>query len=286
MQGSAALSLVTAVGLGVLVSGTDLTPWLVVVVGSLLAAWGSLSSDAFGWHPPGPLFLIFGFAVCAYPAPGTSVLGEAVLVSLASALFALLVGPLGWLLHPADWRRPPLPRPRFGDVIADPVARRHMARFALAAAVAGALGTLFGGTHPYWAMVAAIATLGGANRTARTVRGLHRVIGTLGGIAVAGVILAPGPEGLALVAVIAVLQIGAELLIGRNYALALLCITPLALAMGQLVAPQPLGPLLLDRALETILGFCVAVLVMLLVSDPPPPETEHVTSQDQGPAGA
>lgn len=69
-------------------------------------------------------------------------------------------------------------------------------------------------------------------------------------------------------ALIAALQIGAELLIGRNYALALLCITPLALAMGQLVAPRPVGPLLLDRALETVLGFLVAVLVMLVVVDP------------------
>lgn len=48
MQGSAALSLVAAVGLGALVSGTAVTPWLVVIVGSLLATWGSLTSDAFG----------------------------------------------------------------------------------------------------------------------------------------------------------------------------------------------------------------------------------------------
>ena len=40
--------------------------WLVVPVGALLAAGGSLTSDAYGWHPPGPLFLVFGFAVAPW----------------------------------------------------------------------------------------------------------------------------------------------------------------------------------------------------------------------------
>lgn len=80
-------------------------------------------------------------------------------------------------------------------------------------------------------------------------------------------VLALALSGLGLVVLIAVLQIGAELLVGRNYALALLFITPLALAMGQLVSRAPLGPLLLDRAVETVLGFVVAAAAMELVRE-------------------
>ena len=267
MQASAAVCLVASVGLGVLVSGQGLTPWLVVAGGALVAAWGSLTSDAFGWHPPGPLFMVFAFAVCAYAAPGASALPEALAVASLSAAHAMLVGHVGWLADPESWQRPVLPVPRFRQVAADPAARRHVLRFFLATAAAGTIGTLLGGVYPYWAMVAAAASLGGPHRRARYVRGLHRVVGTLAGVAVAWPVLALRPTGLMLVVVIAALQIGAELLVGRNYALALLFITPLALAMGQLVSPAPLEPLLVDRAVETVIGFAVAALVMETVRD-------------------
>ena len=67
---------------------------------------------------------------------------------------------------------------------------------------------------------------------------------------------------------VAALQVGAELLVGRNYALALLCITPLALMMGQIVHEVPVGPLLVDRAVETLIGCGVALVVLLVVRDP------------------
>ena len=70
------------------------------------------------------------------------------------------------------------------------------------------------------------------------------------------------------VLVITALQVGAELLVGRNYALALLCITPLALMMGQIVHEVPVGPLLVDRAVETLIGCGVALVVLLVVRDP------------------
>lgn len=151
--------------------------------------------------------------------------------------------------------------------MATPAARRHVLRYVLATAVAGSVGTVLGGVHPYWAMVAASASLGGPHRRARYVRGTHRVVGTLLGVLLAWPVLALAPSGLGLVVLIAVLQIGAELLVGRNYALALLFITPLALAMGQLVSRAPLGPLLLDRAVETVLGFVVAAAAMELVRE-------------------
>ncbi|MFC3591949.1 FUSC family protein [Microbacterium barkeri] len=68
-----------------------------------------------------------------------------------------------------------------------------------------------------------------------------------------------GPCGLraaplALILIIAVMQLGAELFIGRNYTVALLFITPLALCMVQLGHPLPVAQLMADRAIETVLG--------------------------------
>ena len=61
----------------------------------------------------------------------------------------------------------------------------------------------------------------------------------------------------------ALLQIVTELVVGRNYGLALLFITPMAMLMGQLAHPQPVGDLLLDRGLETLIGAAVGCLVIL-----------------------
>lgn len=77
------------------------------------------------------------------------------------------------------------------------------------------------------------------------------------------VLLALDLRGLALLLVIAALQVGAELLVGRNYGVAMLCVTPLALLMGQAAQPRPPVDLLFDRGVETIIGAVVGVVVVL-----------------------
>lgn len=59
----------------------------------------------------------------------------------------------------------------------------------------------------------------------------------------------------------ALLQALAELLVGRNYALALVAITPLALLMVHLAAPAPTSQLLADRGIETVIGVLVGLAV-------------------------
>lgn len=108
-------------------------------------------------------------------------------------------------------------------------------------------------------MVAAVAAFGGSDHATRVVRGLHRIVGTLLGVGVAAAVLGLHPRGVAAVLVIVVLQVGAELLVGRNYALALLCVTPLALMMSQLAHERPVGPLLADRAASTAIGALLAI---------------------------
>ena len=52
------------------------------------------------------------------------------------------------------------------------------------------------------------------------------------------------------------------MLVGRNYGLALVFITPMALLMGQLAVEQPVGPLLVDRLVETVIGTTVDLAVV------------------------
>ena len=68
------------------------------------AGLGSLCSDALGWHPPGPLFLVFAFAACASIPSTPADVAVAVLVASATAAFAVLVGYAGSAWR--SWRLP------------------------------------------------------------------------------------------------------------------------------------------------------------------------------------
>jgi hypothetical protein len=267
MQVVAGLFLTLAVTLGAALALTPESHWLVVPAGALLAAAGSLTSDAYRWHPPGPIFLVFGFAVCAMVPETPSTVPLAAAVAAASALFSMLVAQAGVLRAPATWVSPILPAPRFRDALSPSGARAHLVRYVLALTVSGTIATAFGWKHPYWAMVASVVVLSGPDLRSRVTRGLHRVVGTLAGLAVAAVVLSREPQAVVAVVVIGVLQVLTELVVGRNYAVALLFITPMALLMGQLAHPSPIGPLLRDRFVETVVGAVVAVVVLLLVPD-------------------
>ncbi|MFX5752291.1 FUSC family protein, partial [Acinetobacter baumannii] len=60
----------------------------------------------------------------------------------------------------------------------------------VAALLAGVAGVLLIGSHWYWAMVGAVAAVGGAHVTARLIRGVQRLVGTLVGVLIAAGLLA------------------------------------------------------------------------------------------------
>ncbi|CAI9407199.1 hypothetical protein AESSP_01775 [Aestuariimicrobium sp. T2.26MG-19.2B] len=260
----AGASLCAAVVSGVLISGLPHVEWWVVVLGSVVSFAGSLLGDAVRWHPPGPLFMLFGLAVCASTGVGASRAPVALVVCASTVAFSLVVGQVGAAVG-GRLGRPRIPRPHFTRALTPEDALRHLLRFVLATSLAGTIATLVGGTHPYWAMVAACAALGGPDLAARLVRGVHRVIGTLVGLVLAAAVLGVHPRGVWLVVVIAALQWVTEVLVGRNYALACVFITPLALSMGQLAHEVPVNALIVDRGWETLLGAAVAILVLLAI---------------------
>lgn len=258
MQSTVGMLLVFSCAAGVLVGSSEHRAWLAVPLCALVAVFGSIVSDAQGWHPPGPLFLIFAFAACASIASVPSQVGLAAGVSAGSAIFAVLVGNAGSLWRVRRHRAEPTTvRPT--DFAA--AAKRHALRCGGGVLVAGLLTTALGIGHPYWAMVAAVVPMASRTFRVQLVRGLHRVIGTGLGLLATAALLALDPRGLALVLIIGVLQVAAEMLVGRNYAVALMAITPLALLMVHMMSPTPAAVLLFDRGVETVIGVITGVLL-------------------------
>ncbi|MGW5481050.1 FUSC family protein [Streptomyces sp. NPDC004008] len=138
-------------------------------------------------------------------------------------------------------------------------------RTAIGCALAGYASLAFGVGRPYWALVTA-ASIYQANVTLTWSRGVQRVVGNLAGVLVFAAIAPLAHQSrLSLVLCGLALNFGAEALIGRNYWLGSVCVTPMALLITEFAHYQEPGTLMADRVLDTLvgalLGFVAAVAV-------------------------
>ncbi|MGX1488689.1 putative membrane protein YccC [Streptomyces tendae] len=144
---------------------------------------------------------------------------------------------------------------------------RLAVRTALGCAFAGYASLALGVGRPYWALVTA-ASLYQASLTLTWGRGVQRVVGNLLGVLLfAALVPLAHTGGLALVLCCAALNFGAEALIGRNYWLGSVCVTPMALLITEFAGFQDPGRLIGERVLDTIVGALVGLLAALAVPD-------------------
>lgn len=255
-QAGVGAALVATVMLGALVATSAHRGWLAVPVTALVAGAAAVGSDRFRLRPPGPLFFVFAVSSCAAaPAHAGTVLAAGV-VAAATALLAVLIGVAECAIRGTEPAPPPAPH-----------RRTAWGACMLAVGAAGAMVTAVGVPYPYWAAISASVPFSAPTVRAQTVRGVHRVLGTLGGLALASVLLWLPLPAVGVVVVAAAMQACTELIITRNYGLALVFITPLALLLMRLARPADIGPLLGARLVETVIGVVVGVLAAML-ADP------------------
>lgn len=255
--------LTASVLVGALLSRLDAGVWIIAIVTSVVSGLGAVLAARFGLKPAGSIFFIFACAAVGSVPHGAAV-WLAALIAAASA--AICVG-LGAVAHHFGEGQAGIPLARLTSDLTAPELLAHGVRFTLAPLLAGVLGILSTASmpllsHPYWAMVAAVAPITPPHRTARVQRGLHRIVGTLGGLVVTAFLLSFDTAAWQLVIWVIVLQFLAEIFVGRNYSVALFFITPLALMMTQIGNPQPVQALLVSRGVETIIGAVVGISIV------------------------
>jgi hypothetical protein len=240
-------------------------PWLLVAATTLVAGACSVVIAFWRLRPAGSLFHIFGFAAIA-SISAQPPLGEAMLAAVLTTVLCLLIGMSARVLprHRTPWKRPPPTRRTAPERRA---AWLEGGGYLVAAGLAGVLATVVGERlgfgHSYWAMVAAVVPLVGHSTHHRVRRGIQRIAGTvIGLVLMAGILwLNPAPWGMVLV--IALCQFGAEMFIARQYLVAQVFVTPLALISTLLAAAVDPGLLLRDRIVETVIGAAVGVAVVV-----------------------
>lgn len=171
-----------------------------------------------------------------------------------------------------DFDRAPLRPPPATTLLVQAVkpgahTRQVLLRVAVAVPLAGAAAALLGLSHVYWAMATALLMLHqGAHRLATLQRAADRLIGTLVGLGLAAVVLSAHPQGLWLVLVVSLLQFAIELTVVRNYALATVFITAIALTIATGTHRVDIPALLVTRGVETALGCGVGIAVYLIAA--------------------
>ncbi|MFF2461615.1 FUSC family protein [Streptomyces mirabilis] len=140
-------------------------------------------------------------------------------------------------------------------------------RTALGCALAGYASLALGVGRPYWALVTA-ASLYQANVTLTWSRGVQRVVGNLIGVLCFAVLAPLAHLSQAfLVLLCLALNFGAEALIGRNYWLGSICVTPMALLITEFARVQQPGALMTDRVADTLVGAVVGFAAAVAVTN-------------------
>ncbi len=214
--------------------------------------------------PPGPLIFIFAAGAAMRDVTSLQVVLER---SAATAVVALLA----WAIcaatehfrhHPPreDAAPAPPPRPPRALLVAS-------TRSAVAAGIAAFTSYAFGADYPFWAAMGALAVLQGAHLHIGMNRALQRMAGTVVGALLVWLILAQDPSVWTIFAILIVLQYVTEIIIGINYGLGQILVTPMALLMTRLAVPDAGGAAIVsERILDTLLGAVIGIAIAVLWS--------------------
>ncbi|TYC53431.1 FUSC family protein [Rhodobacterales bacterium] len=214
--------------------------------------------------PPGALLFIFAAGAAMAPIEGLQMLLERSLATAAGAFLAWLICAATEPLRHTSNSGVPFPP----DTL-PPLDERLKAagRIVLGTALAGFAVVWAGAGHPTWAMMGTVVVLQGVNLHTNVTRAFQRMAGTLVGAAVVWLLLAQQPPFWSVILIVAILQIATEFVIGANYALGQILVTPMALLMTYLAAHgQVSASMAPERMFDTIVGAMVGIAIAVLFS--------------------
>ncbi len=116
--------------------------------------------------------------------------------------------------------------------------------------------------NPYWIPISCAAVMQGASRYHIWQRTFHRILGTFLGLGLCWLLLSISQSIIMLCVFIILLQLIVELLVVRNYALAVIFITPLAILLSEAANPIIDTPnlLIILRFQEIVIGSAIGAV--------------------------
>ncbi|MEP9380492.1 FUSC family protein [Aquabacter sp. CN5-332] len=262
-----AAGIVATIAAAAIYSAAQGPVWLLgIMLAGVVAGAGTLGA-VMGWVPRGEIFFILVLLVIA----GVPLKPEHVPLAIATgaggagfAVLLTLLGPKGALRV-----RPMIRRVRARAMIGSATLDVTQHLIVIVAAVAGvlcawllALALHIG--HPFWSPITVAALMPALTSADITRRTVQLMLGTITGVCFAALLFSAEPGVFALIVLIALCQAVAELFVARNYAIALIFISPLAIGMSNLGRNLPWDPLLAERLVEAGLGSAVALVTIVI----------------------
>lgn len=216
------------------------------------------------YGPPGALIFVFAAgAAMGHVATGREVLERAAATALAAGLTWVICASTEAL------RRQPTHEAPFPTEPVRPFDHRLIAaaRITLGSAIAAFAVYAAGAPHPAWAAMGAMAVMQGTHLHINMSRALQRMAGTVVGAGLVWLILAQQPSVWSVIAMLVLLQFATEMIIGANYALGQILVTPMALLMSYLAAPGAAGTAMApERVFDTVVGAGIGIVLAVAFS--------------------
>ncbi len=262
-----AAGLVISSTIGVLCSANE---WLALISLIFVSAIACVLTIGTRLGPPGPIMFVLVASVSGHLAApkssgGAGLPGQTIWVLVAvGATLAYLVTVMPLLLS-KNWKKPdavPGHKKWQARIQFDKITAAISARVVAGVAVAAVASHSLGAYRSYWVIMSVVAILQASDsRKLSAVRGIQRVLGTILGVLVFELIALANPTGIWIVLIIMLLQFATEVVVTRNYVLALIFITPLALANSTIGHMGNAGVTVEGRILDTLLGAFIAMVV-------------------------
>ena len=241
---------------------------LLSVIAGLLAAVAHRTQIG----APGAVIFVFAASAAITPIDSGAAWAERVLATAAGAAAAMIVCLLTDHLRDLDVRLPAPPSIASANSASKqpPLTPGYAPQFAVRVAACAAISSLIAyamdWSHPAWASIGAIAILQGVHLPGTIHRAWQRTLGTIIGAFIAWVILSAHPSFWQILLVVAIFQFITEIIIGYNYALGQIAITPMALLMTALSGHAGATEMAVSRIYDTALGALVGIVFALVLS--------------------
>lgn len=257
--------LVFCVALGSFASAAGWGPVPVTVLVALVAATAKLLTDAIRSGPPGGLIFVFAVATTSVLQVSWSQAGLQIGVAAVAAVVAWLAAHAGWLFSRAKHEKTTAWREGLRAAFRLPSDELPRAvKVGGGVLIAGLLAYVLGLGHPYWTMIAAAAVLQSTHLQHTVHRTVQRVLGTIAGVVVGGLLLAADLPTAAKLGVIVLALLCGEFTVVRNYAVAMIFVTPLTLLLGSLLSQGSALGAASDRLIDTALGAAIGLVAAII----------------------
>lgn len=211
-------------------TATSFHPVLSAFTLGLTALFATLICRYFRLQPPGSFFFILVAAVSRTLPYDVELIPMRTGVLLAGCAGAILLASIYTFIQ----RKPSAPASLTTDNRPLDKVALILDASVIALFVGGGymLALLIGLDNPYWVPISAAAIMQGATFQAVWHRNVHRIVGTMLGMGVAWLIFSLSPSPWTLACLIMSLSFLVELLVTRNYGLAVIFITPLTVILA------------------------------------------------------